>query len=334
MKQTFVLFGFLLLSVFLSCDKKITSVSTFDAIPYEKLYGKIAFGCYDKIFIIDALNKSYSTIRIKMPSDITSNSISLSPTGEKIVYSSSKPNYETMQYDYRHQLHIKSLDFKNPDPDFQEKITNYKNNYCYMPIWSSNDEILFYLRSSDPISGQHWGYIHRLDQDGSNDSKITKFEVYDKFSLSSNSNLIAFSRQYDISIYNLENNKIKTLISYSDSLSVYSPVFSPDDNYIAYMLRHNQWEANSNPPYYYKIMIINIDGTEITELVNLPIEENITTPYVEWAPRGDKLAYNYGSKISTNSQSRLFIINADGTDLIEIKGDYTDADAPSWIEVN
>jgi len=172
--------------------------------------------------------------------------------------------------------------------------------------------------------------------DGTENTQIADFAVVERFSISQDGNLILFSNYAGaIFLFDLQDSTLTQLTSIYNAMIAYSPVFSPDESKIAFVLRHSpNYPPGSTPPYFFKIMTINIDGTEETTVIELPFEEYIIDTYVTWSPDGSKLAFNYGGGMDGKQESHIFIINLDGTELTQItssQGPIWDG-APSWVE--
>jgi Tol biopolymer transport system component len=85
-------------------------------------------------------------------------------------------------------------------------------------------------------------------------------------------------------------------------------------------------------PYFFRIITINTDGTNESIVTELP-DNNVTDTYVTWSPDGTKLAFNYGVDVINGDQgSHIYIINSDGSGLIQVTHSTNYDGAPSWIK--
>ena len=103
-------------------------------------------------------------------------------------------------------------------------------------------------------------------------------------------------------------------ITYDYPLKAYSPVLSPDGQQVAFVLT-NWFPESSAPPYYRRIMIVNIDGTDARIVKELPMVSNATDSYVTWSPDGNKLAFNFSMGTKEDYYPQIYIINTDGTNM-------------------
>ena len=123
----------------------------------------------------------------------------------------------------------------------------------------------------------------------------------------------------------LPNRKLKRSKEYPpDRLIRTIPRASPDESKIAYVVRNGTYTL-------FRIMTVNIDGTEESVVIELPSEEYITDPNVTWSPDGSKLAFDWGSKINNEYKSHIYVVNLDGSDMTQITNSPEYDTAPDWV---
>jgi Tol biopolymer transport system component len=311
---------FILSASLWGCSKDI--IDKTETINYENLSGKMAFSRSDgKIVIIDADKKNTTTVTTKDNASIWNASISLSPDGNMIAYAAYYYTYSG------YQIFTMSVDGGN----YAQLTANSGHNFC--PIWNADGTQLFYI-----YGAANSGQINNILSNGSNNSKITDFEAYGRISVSKDGNLLAlaFSKhEFDspkgIFLYNIKNDSLKQITSNDSTISAYSPVLSPDDQKIVFVLRHGLNEQGTSP-YFFKIMTVNIDGSDEKMVIELPFVSYLDDTYVTWSPDGTKLAFNYGSGMNDDQWSHIFLINSDGSGLTQITHNTNYDGAPSWIK--
>jgi Tol biopolymer transport system component len=326
---------FLLSGSLWGCRKLITDEDETETINYGNLSGKIGFFRESgKIIVIDFDNKNVT----KMPPKedlmgLFDASVSFSPDGVKVAVSNwvSRPDNPYIGF---YQLFTV---FVNNGSSNQLTSTEWTDHIC--PVWSSNGTNLYYLCNFNYNPGNS-GNIYKMNLNGGDISKITDFVVFSRISVSKDETFILLSYQtkmqkganYNvICSYNIKNKTLNQLTSNDSTFSAYSPVLSPDEQKIAYVIRHTYWEFGTTP-YYSKIMIMNIDGSSEKTIVTLPCENYLTDTYVTWSPDGTKLAFNYNSGMISDIGSHIFIVNADGTDLTQVTHSTDNDGAPVWTK--
>jgi Tol biopolymer transport system component len=305
----------------LGCSKK--TIDETGTINYENLSGKMAFSqSYGEIVIIDADKRNTITVTTKDNASIWEASVSLSPDGNMVAYAAYYYTYSV------YQIFTMSVGGGN----YTQLTANSWHSFC--PIWNADGTKLFYT-----YGAANSGLIYSILSNGSNNSKITDFEAYGKISISKDGNLLAlaYSRgEFDspkgIFLYDIKKDSLKQITSNDSTFSSYSPVLSPDEQKIVFVLRHGFNEPGTSP-YFFKIMTVNIDGSEEETVVELPFVSYIDDTYVTWSPDGTKLAFNYGSGMNGDQWSHIFLINSDGSGLTQITTHNTNYNgAPSWIK--
>lgn len=310
-----------------SCNKD-NSDDEEESIPFDYLNGKIAFSRNDgKIAFINADLKTIKTVDAEDKAGIWSGSVSLSPGGEKIAYSAINFKYSggyqvlTMSASGDNYFHV-------TDPTLGNSSAH---NFC--PVWDPDGTHLFYINGA-----MNSGKIYTISAEGENNTLVTSFEAYGKISVSRDKNrlALAFSKgEFDIpggiSIYDIRNDSLLQITHNDSTIAAYSPAFSPDEQKIAFVQRHGFNEPGP-PPYFFRILTVNVDGTDKKTVIELPFEEYIDDTYLTWSPDGTKLLFNYGSGLNGDYWSHIFLINTDGSGLIQITKHPGYDGAPSWVE--
>ena len=103
------------------------------------------------------------------------------------------------------------------------------------------------------------------------------------------------------------------ITSYTSDDNAGSPSWSPDGSKIAFACDNG-------------ICIINANGTGLTAIPNtLNDDENPS-----WSPDGNRIAFDRGYNIASIFFSRIFIINVNGSNLIQLTTGHNDY-TPSWF---
>lgn len=302
-----------------SCSKNSIKPDI-EPIPYEELGGKIAFYRISKgIVLIDADIKSTSILKTKDNVGIWKASVALSHDGSKIAYAGYHYTYDWYQ-----------IFTMNIDGSGIQKLTSAsRHNFC--PVWSLDDARLFYIIGSSNV-----GSLYIINTDGTGKTLITDLSVEGRISISPNGEKIALAIKsaYNSQIYimNLKGGNITKLTSSDSSTVHYSPGWSADGKKIVFISRHGPNESPHTEPYYFEIITVNTDGTGKKIVMHLPFEGYPGDVYVTWSPKGDKLAFNYGSGAENDHGMHIFLINPDGTGLTQITNSNAFDGAPSWID--
>lgn len=72
------------------------------------------------------------------------------------------------------------------------------------------------------------------------------------------------------------------------------------------------------------IFVMNSDGSNITRLT---IESNFYDDHPRWSPAGDKIAFE---RMLPETNSEIYVMNTDGTDVVNISNTQADDRNPSW----
>jgi Tol biopolymer transport system component len=171
------------------------------------------------------------------------------------------------------------------------------------------------------------GEIYVVKADGADILQLTKSPAEDNNpTWSPNAFQIAFiserSGYYNIYIINADGSGIEQL--YNDPSKIIrttrQPSWSPDGARIAFIASPDNGAEQGN------VFVINIDGTNLTELTQG------TPGYyhdLTWSPDGTRIAFT--TAINNYQQSgNIFAANADGTSLTQLTRETTDAHTPFW----
>jgi len=214
-----------------------------------------------------------------------------------------------------------------------ESLSGFVEHYnC--PVWSSDGQRIYYVENGLIILG----VVFSIKPDGTDRKQLTDFSVYRSVSLSKDQSFTVFAgmisltdNSQGLAQYFFHDGAIREIVTSDNTCQAYSPDISPDGQKIAYVIRHGP-DEQGDPPYYFRIMTINIDGTGETLVKELPFKRYVIDTYVRWSPDGLKLVYNFGGESEEKSESHIYVINYDGTDMVQVT-DISDYDgAPSWIE--
>ena len=319
-------FFFIILSwLIVSCNKKSNSPVLPEVINYDQLNGIMAFSrSTGKIMILNGHNQTDTTLIIKDLEVFDNASVSLSADGENIAYSANT-NEGAMVF---------TMSVRGSNNLKLTKNLSGFVEYYICPIWSSDGANIYYVDNGYIILGP----VFSIKADGSDLRQITKFNVYRRISVSKDKSFIAYGSSgipidtlQGIYLYFIQNDSARKIKTYNSNFTAYSPVLSPDEKKIAFILRHGPNEQGASP-YFYRIITINIDGTNESMGIELP-DNNVIDPYVIWSPDGTKLAYNYGENTINGDQgSHIYIINSDGTGLVQVTHSTDYDGAPSWVK--
>lgn len=309
------------------CGCKITDPpSETETFNFTGLTGKIAFPrSGGKIVILDTDNKSPKYLLTKDQETLWSgSSLSLSPDGKTLVYSAcANDGYQIYKMSAEGDDYIK----------LTKSLSGFVEHYV-CPVWSSDGQRIYYVENGLIILG----VVFSNNPDGTDRQQLTDFSVYRSVSVSKDQSFVVFAgmtsmteNTQGIAQYFFQDGTINEIITCDNTLRAYSPDISPDGQKITYVLRHGP-DEQGDPPYYYRIMTIGIDGSGETLVKELPFIRYVIDTYVIWSPDGKKLAYNFGGESEDKSESHIYVVNSDGTNLVQVT-DISDYDgAPSWIE--
>jgi len=315
---------FIILLMVSGCCKE-DPAETPEVFNYNNLNGKIAFSRGSgKIIILDGEEKTDIRLTTLNEEPIWEASVSLSPNGEFITYSANAED--------GYQIYKMFADGKNV-LKLTHSFSGFVEHYT-SPVWSADGGTIFYVANGLYILGP----VYSIKPDGTDLNQITDFEVYRRISVSKDNSFLVYAglKLFEdpplsgIYLYTIQDNLSRQIKTYDNHYTAYSPVLSPDEKKIAFVLRHGPNEQGTTP-FFFRILIVNIDGTNEKLVIELPFVLYRNDVYVTWSPDGTKLSFNYGSGMNDDNGSHIFIINSDGTGLTQVTSNTEYDGAPSWI---
>jgi len=292
-----------------------TLPSLTDPIPYARLgQGKLLFerigptnNNYQGLYVLDIANS-----RASSSINGTTETPSLSPDGQKIIYAQSIPGggieWETF---------VANIDGSSP-----QNISGIVGRDIY-PSWSTNSlAVLFFVDST--VDGAVRLYRQSPVATPSNRVEITKFNPpripLGSASVSPTERLVLISHGesiVEIHTMNMNGTDPKLLVSNSTAgKSLYSPVWSRDGQKIAYIAAYQDANGQYNS---LDIMLMSVDGSN---QVVLAAPQASGRGYggqgelsLSWSPDGSKIVFN---RPEGDLVSHLYLINADGSGLVQV----------------
>lgn len=304
------------------CSKTSDKGVKADEIKYGDLSGKMVFRRWapspnDRIVIVDFDKKSATSLSPKDDADLWDGSVSIAPGGKKIAYSADGEGYGGYQVC---SMSVNGKDFV--------KLTSagaYVRHFNY-PTWNSNGTKIYYVEAGLIIPGP----IYSTNPDGSDNNMVAEVATNSRVCVSRDETHILFSQSGGIYKFNLQNHEISQLAVVDDSSLPYCPVYSPDEQKIAYGIRHGRNDY-AGEPYYYKIMLMNADGSNPEVIITIPESGHFEYSYITWSPDGTKLAFN-GTINDPLEKEQIYLINLDGKGLTQITSGEYDYAGPYWVK--
>lgn len=195
--------------------------------------------------------------------------------------------------------------------------------------------MLFYRTRYDPATERSTTDIYTINADGANERNLTAgFGLNAGFARwSPDGSQIAFWGTSDTSVerysFNLyvvdaDGGNLRQITSVGEGID-----WSPDGSQIAF--------TRPIAPFNTQIFVINTDGTGERQLTNIPPDEQSTgylmskSFFADWSPDGTRIAFaNQNRDIPGSWRSGIYIINADGTGLVELLPQENAYTMPMW----
>jgi len=203
----------------------------------------------------------------------------------------------------------------NEDGSEIQNLTNTPDTNERSPRWSPDGTKIYFLKES--AANQYELYC--MESNGSDQTKIANIVVKSlQYDISPDGSKLTFvgTHAYDIFVVNVDGTGVTQLTAnaqYDDS-----PSWSPDGNSIAFV---------SNRTGKFKLYKMRSDGTVQSEIGTY---DDVETYQPQWSPDGTKIAFTrYGNFLGANN-AELFIINNDGTNLVNISQNNNDDWYPVW----
>ncbi len=111
-------------------------------------------------------------------------------------------------------------------------------------------------------------------------------------------------------------------ITDTPGVSEWAPNWSPDGSRIAYTRSESEYDWGAN------IWVMDADGADQTNLTN-SVDVQQYSP--DWSPDGTRIAFfRYTEGGTITSQSDIFVMNADGSNLVNITNSDFEELEPAW----
>lgn len=268
--------------------------------------GRIAFssdrdGDYE-IYVMDANGENLK----KMTDNSHWNDVSphWSPVSQKVVFISRRSG----EWDVVHLIDVRTGE--------QRKLTSSISPVDY-PRWSPNGSQIAYLSTKLPELPRQTSEIWRAKADGEDaEALVTEGGGNWRPKYSPDGKWIAFDsyRDFNRDIYalNLESRAVTRLTTHlGDDLY---PEWSPDGEHLAFVSGRD-----GNPDLF----TMTVNREQLTNLTKNGFSEYHPT----WSPDGGKIAFSRGLG---DTSSRIYVIDSDGENEVELVGLPFDNDFPAW----
>ncbi len=101
-----------------------------------------------------------------------------------------------------------------------------------------------------------------------------------------------------------------------DNLNKFNPAWSPDGSKIAYSVMEFEDPNNIFSPKTTSIYVVNADGTNPAKLMGQEVEDPDMS--CTWSPDGKKIAYSSGDDGNIKVESKIYVMNADGSEQTQL----------------
>lgn len=202
----------------------------------------------------------------------------------------------------------------NADGSNPHRVSPDGGSYQSSPSWSPDGRRIAYVSNA---SGEN--QIHTIDVTNSSDTQITQGQVWDSIdpAWSPNGRMIAFASNrtgnFEVYLINTDGSNLRQLTNDS-TVDSDSPAWSPSGQQLAFAANGGSGE----------IYLMGADGTDVRVLAST--DQGFTfSP--SWSPDTQFLAYAIRT---SNAQTSLYRINADGFGSLRLTDGSNEASSPSW----
>jgi TolB protein len=283
----------------------------------DPLSGKIVFSSEGDIFVMNADGSERMQLTTDPEQDFDA---AWSPDGARIAFRSHRDGNE--------EVYV-----MNADSSEQTNLTNNPTT-DYSPAWSPDGERIAFASDRARRSGND---IWIMDADGSNPVQITDIPGISEYpTWSPDGRQLAFTctfgrrlpegvGDFEICVVNVDGTELVQLTDAPNESTL--PAWSPDGETIAFQSNRHGWPTlpDYTPAGYdgesageYDIYIMNMDGSDQTNLTNHPREGD---EFAAWSRDGHLVFSRYGC---------LMAMNADGTDVAPIATCAEGGQFPDW----
>ena len=196
-------------------------------------------------------------------------------------------------------------EIQQPTPTFTIEVQTIAPTKTLTPVAPSPEgKIVF---TCQIFKSEATNQICIMNADGSSQHRLTRDDhanhFYPSFSPDGNRIVFAATSGEIYNIYEMDLNGNQTQVTFFESGDAYSPAISPDGRQIVFTREENA---------HLSLWLMNRDGSNIRLLYNDPVDDSLDPV---WSPDGRQVLFARG--FDENSR-QLYIINADGTDLIQV----------------
>jgi TolB protein len=225
--------------------------------------------------------------------------VSFSPDGRRMAFSSQRDG----------ATNVFAADVDGSD---EVQLTTVGGNI--QPAWSPDGTKIAFASSRD--AGGFFE-IYVMDADGSDEVRLTNTSVRDLQPAWSpdGRRLVWVQGAFSIKTMAPDGSDVQDLTSGG------SPAWSPDGQTIA----HTPAVTVSGDPTL--IAFTRLDGGQSEPAVESPFGEGVTAGNIDWSPDGSRLVFDADPE---DGPPNVYVVDRDGTDLVNISQDPESATEPDW----
>jgi Tol biopolymer transport system component/subtilisin family serine protease len=180
----------------------------------------------------------------------------------------------------------------NADGSGDVNLTN-DTAYDNTPEWSPDGSKIAFTKA---------GYVNIMNQDGSGLRRLTTTQAIEEFpSWSPDGSKIIFDTTGQIRMMSVDGSSLAVSLG----VTGFEPRWSPDGTKILYKDSNNTLES--------QLWVMNTDGSNKTQLTNLPGGKNTA----RWSPDGSRITFTNGTGAGA-SLSEVYVMNANGSGLTKL----------------